>query len=136
MAGFSLLPFPGGVEAVAEKVQQHAGDVLRVEFDRRDVRIEGSLQRDVEALILRAGAVVGEVQGFLGQIVQVDRAPLTRCAARMFQHGPDNAVGAPAMLDDFAQVARERGAEIVDIGAGVLVQRGESRRGGFLEFSQ
>src|SRR6516165_5320415 len=38
----------GGVEAVAEQVQEHAGHLLRRQLDRCDSRIEIAFQRDVE----------------------------------------------------------------------------------------
>jgi len=67
-----------GVEAVAEQVQENPRDVLRVDLDRRDAFAEIPFQRDIEALILRAGAVVGEVQRLIDQRVQIDHAPLAR----------------------------------------------------------
>ena len=38
--------------------------------------VEVAFQRDVEVLVLGAGAVIGEVQRLLDQRVEVDRAPL------------------------------------------------------------
>ena len=67
-----------GIEAVAEQVQQHPGDVLRVDLDRRDPVAEVAFQRDVETLILRARAVIGEVQRLLDQRVDVDRRAARR----------------------------------------------------------
>ena len=86
--GASAVPraLVGRVEPVAEQVQQHPRHVLRVDLDRRDAVAEIAFQRDVEALILRARAVIGEVQRLIDQRVEIDRAPLARCAARMFQH--------------------------------------------------
>ncbi len=40
------------------------------------VAVKVALQRDVEALVLRARAVIGEVQGLLDQRVEIDRAAL------------------------------------------------------------
>jgi hypothetical protein len=45
----------GGVEAIAEQVQEDAGDLLRRPFDRCDGTVEIAFQRDVEARILGAG---------------------------------------------------------------------------------
>ena len=101
--------FVGGVEAVAEQVQQHPRHVLRVDLDRRDAVAEVAFQRDVETLILGARAVIREVQRLIDQRVDVHRAPLARCAARVFQHGLHDAVGALAVLGDFLQVAGQRG---------------------------
>ena len=38
--------------------------------------VEVAFQRDVEALILGAGAVIGEVQRLIDQRVEIDRPPL------------------------------------------------------------
>src|SRR6516225_8446243 len=51
----------GGVEAVADEVQEHAGHLLRRQLDRRGRGVEIAFQGDVEARILGAGAVIGEV---------------------------------------------------------------------------
>ena len=40
----------GGVEAVADQVQEHAGHLLRRQLDRCDGGVELALQGDVEAL--------------------------------------------------------------------------------------
>jgi hypothetical protein len=42
-------------------------------------------QRDVETLVLGARAVIGEVEGFLDQAVDVDLAALAAGAARVLQ---------------------------------------------------
>ena len=87
-----------GIEPIAEQVQEHPRYILRVHFDRRDPVAEVSFQRDIETLILGAGAVIGEVQRLIDQRVEIDRPPFARRAARMFQHGLDDAVGAFAVL--------------------------------------
>src|SRR5258708_6458971 len=42
----------GGIEAVAEQVEENASHILRHQFYRRDGRREIALQRDVEILVL------------------------------------------------------------------------------------
>ncbi len=74
--GAVALALGGGVEAVAEQVQEDARDVLRDQLDRRDGGGEIALQGDVEALVLGAGAVIGEVQRLLDQRVEIDLAAL------------------------------------------------------------
>src|ERR1051326_6137330 len=49
----------GSVKAVAEQVQEDAGDILRHDLDRRQLRVEIALHRDVEPLILSARAMKG-----------------------------------------------------------------------------
>ena len=73
------LALGGGIEAVAEQVEEDPGHLLRHQLDRREAAVELALQRDVEALILGAGAVIGEVQRLLDQRVEVDRRGARRC---------------------------------------------------------
>src|SRR6516165_7294060 len=79
--GVAVLPLAlvGGIEAIADQVQTDAGDVLGDKLDRSDRVGEISL-RDVEARILGAGTVIGEVQGILDQAVEID-APTFAAAA-------------------------------------------------------
>ena len=49
----------GGIEPVAEQVQEHAGDLLRCQLDRSDGGVEIAFQRDVETRILCPRAVIG-----------------------------------------------------------------------------
>src|SRR5262245_43678675 len=55
------MALPGGVEAVAKQVEEDTGNVLRHDLDQLGLRCKIALQRDVEVLILRAGAVICEV---------------------------------------------------------------------------
>src|SRR4030095_3865053 len=55
----------GRVEGGAQQVQKYAGDVLRHDLDRRKFGIEVPFHRDVEALIVRTGTVIGEVERLL-----------------------------------------------------------------------
>ncbi len=61
VSAFDLLPVRG-VKAVADQVEQDAGELLREDFDGAGGRVEILLQRDVEARLFRAGPVIGEVQ--------------------------------------------------------------------------
>ena len=67
---------------------------------------EVALERDVEVLILRARAVIGEVQRLLDQRIDVGLLPVAGAAARMRQHALDDAVGALAVLGDLARGCR------------------------------
>src|ERR1700704_997152 len=90
----------------------------------------------LKTLILRAGAVIGEVQRLVDKRVEIDRATFAAAAARMFQHAPDDAVGALAVLSDLLQIACKQLHRIVDLSAGILVQRSDARPGDFLQFIQ
>src|SRR5271165_5146986 len=87
------LAFGRRVKAVCEQVEENAGDVLRDYFDRGNRRLEIAFERDVELLVLGAGAVIGKVERLLDQIVEVDHAMLAALAARMLEHALDDAVG-------------------------------------------
>ena len=93
-----------------------------------------ALQRDVEALILGPGTVIGEVQGFLDQAVEIDTATLAAAATRMFQHALDDIVGTSSVLGDFFEVAGEHLDRFVDLGTLVVVQCSDRRGGGLLQF--
>ena len=123
----------GRVKAVAEQVEEDAGDVLRHQLDRFQRRIEFLLQGDVEALIMGAGAVIGEVQRLLDQGVEVDLPALAADAARMLQHALDDVVGALAVLGDLFEIAGQHLDRLVDLGARVFVEGREGRRGDLLQ---
>ncbi len=59
------LALGSGIEAVAEQVQSNSRNVLRYQFDRSDVAGIISVERDIEALILRPATVIGEVECFI-----------------------------------------------------------------------
>ena len=54
----------------------------------------------------------------------------------MFQHRLHDAVGTFAVLGDLLQVAGQHGRDVLDLCALLFGQRGEARRGGFLQFAQ
>jgi hypothetical protein len=127
------LALGGGVEAVAEEVEQHPRHLLRRQLDRGDGRSEITLQRDVEVLVLGAGAVIGEVQRFFDKRIEIDLTALAAAAARMLEHALDDAIGAPPVLGDLFEIAGQRRDNFVDIGAFVFRQPGDRRCGGLLQ---
>src|SRR6185437_16024251 len=70
----------GGVEAVADQVEEDAGDILRNQLDRCDRGGEIALQGDVEILVLGAGYVIGEVEVVLDEGVEVGGLALAAAA--------------------------------------------------------
>src|SRR5262249_37142496 len=97
------LPLRGGVESIAEEVEEDPGDVLRHHLDRLDVLIEVALKRDVEGLILRTRTVISEIERLLDQRVEIDALAIAAAAARMQQHAAHDAVGAPSVLGDLRE---------------------------------
>jgi len=116
--------FGSGIEAIADQVQQDPGDVLRHDLDRCKVPVEVAFHRDVEALILGAGAMIGEVERLFDERVDVGRLPITAAAARMRQHAFDDPVGAAPVLGDFAEVPGEHLDDFIDLGVRFLIERG------------
>ena len=122
----------GGVEAVAEQVEKHAGHFLRRQLDRCGGGIEIAFQRDVEARILGARTVISEVERLLNKGIEIDRAALARHPARVLQHALDDAIGAPAVLGNLFEIAGQHRDDFVDIGALVFGQPGNRRCRGLL----
>ena len=88
------------------------------------VGIEARSQRDVEARLLGARAVIGEVEALLDQGVDVDRPLLARALARMQQHVLDDGIGALAVLHDLFEVALAAcRSDLVDLAARLVVER-------------
>ena len=95
-----------------------------------------ALQGDVEARILRAGTVIGEVQRLLDQRVEVDYPALTADTPRVFEHALDDAVGALAVFGDLVEVAAQHLDDLVDRGAFVVAEGRHRRRCRLLQFQQ
>ena len=66
------------------------------------------LQRDIEALLLGPRAVIGEIEAFFDQGVDIDEPVLTRTFARVQQHVLDDGIGALAVLHDLVEIALQR----------------------------
>ena len=119
----------GGVEAVAEQVEEDARHLLRCHLDRREAGLEIALQGDVEVRVPRPRAVIGEVQRLINEGIEIDSPALARDAARVLQHRLDDIVGALAVLGDLVEIAGQHLDRLVDLHTRVLVERGDGRRG-------
>ena len=62
-----LLTFGCGIEPIADQVDEDPIDLLGDDCDLADVSVVFPFKRDVEVLVLSAGTVVSEVQGFIDQ---------------------------------------------------------------------
>jgi hypothetical protein len=60
-----------GITRVRYEVDKNAADVLRYDLERLDRRVEIFLDGDIEGRILRAKAVISQVDGFLEELVDV-----------------------------------------------------------------
>src|SRR5215467_1804320 len=129
-----LLAFGSCIEAIAEKVETDAGDVLGDEFDRSYGLGEISFQRDVEARILRPATVIGEVQCLLDQTVEIDTATFAAAAAGMLQHALDDAIGAASMLGDLFEIAGQHRYRLVNLSMLFVAECSDYRCRGLLQF--
>ena len=66
-----------GVEAVRDQVEKNPCDFLRKDVYLASRRIEGSLQPDVEPLLLGAGTVIGKIDSFIDEGIDIDRPVLS-----------------------------------------------------------
>src|SRR5215470_2191094 len=96
-----------GIESVADEVEEHASELLRYDVNGCEITVEVVLQCDAKVRILRTGSVIGEVEGLLGERVQIGRLPIVAAATRVLQHASDNTVGAAAVLDDLRHVSSQ-----------------------------
>jgi len=82
-----------------------------------------TLSTGAEALVLGAGAVIGEVEGLIDQRVEINLLPITATPARVLQHALDDAVRPPSVLGDLVEIARQHRDRVIDLGAGAVLQR-------------
>ena len=87
------------------------------------VGIKRLFQRDIEALLLGPRPVIGEIEAFLDEGVDIDGPMLTRAFARVQQHVLDDGIGALAVLHDLVEIAPQRIRQFVDLAA-PLYRRG------------
>jgi hypothetical protein len=80
-----------------------------------------------------ARAVIGEVERVLDQCIDVSRLPVVAAAARMRQHALDDAIGPAPVLGDLGKIAGQHLDDCVNLGAGVLAERGHGRLGRLLQ---
>src|SRR3954469_10399071 len=118
------LPFRRRVEPVRDQVQENPRDLLRIEIGLPGLRIEVLRERDVEAGLLRPGAMVGEVHALLDDGVEVRRPPLPGSLARMQQHVLDDRIGALAVLNHLFQVALQHLGQLLDLFPDAVAESG------------
>src|SRR5215471_9757467 len=93
-----LFTFSRRIEAVGDQIQESPRDFLRVHIDLTGGRIKEPLHIDLEALLLCASTMIGEIEALLDECVDVDGPMLARTFARVEQHVLDDGVGTPAVL--------------------------------------
>ena len=66
------------IEAIGNEIEEYPRDLLRKEISLAGRRVERALQRDVESLFLGTRAVIGQVEAFLDDGIDIDRPVLAR----------------------------------------------------------
>ena len=95
------------IKAVGDQVQESPCDLLREDIDFAGGRIKGPLHSDLEALLLGAGTMIGEIEALLDERVDIDQPMFARSFARMQQHVLDDGVGALAVLNDLVEIVAQ-----------------------------
>ena len=67
--------------------------------------------------------MIGEVEAFLDDGVDIDKPVLARAFARVQQHVLDDGIGALAVLHDLVEIALQRIRQFVDFSARFIVER-------------
>ena len=110
------------VEAIGDQIKQSPRDLLREHIDLPGSRIKGFLQRDIEALLLGARPVIGEIEALLDEGVDIDGPVFARALARMQQHVLDDRVGALAVLHDLVEIALQHIGNLADLCSQLVVE--------------
>ena len=80
--------------------------------------------------------MIGEIQRFFDQRVEVDALPVAAAAAGMGKHALDDVVGALAVRNDPLEIVGQRFDDLIDFAALAFVERRDRRRDRLLQFVQ
>ena len=109
-------------------MRQRPRDLLREQIDLTGGRVKIPFQSDIEALLLGARSVIGEIEALLDQGVDIDRPVLSRPLTRMQQHVLDDRVGALAVLYDLVEIALQHIRNLADLRTQLAVEVRASER--------
>ena len=110
------------VEAVGDEVEQRPRNLLREQINLASGRVKGPFEGDIEALLLGPCPVIGEIEAFLDESIDIHWSVLSRALSGMQQHVLDDCVGTLAMLHDLVEIALQRIGDLVDLGAPFVVE--------------
>ena len=102
------------IKAVRDQVQESPCDLLREYIDLASGRIKGPLHSDLEALLLGASTMIGEIETLLDEGVGVNQPMFARSFARVQQHILDDGVGALAVLHDLVEIVAQGVSQFSD----------------------
>ena len=74
--------------------------------------------------------MIGEVESFVDERIEIHFPALAAPSARMIQHASNDPICPPSVFDDFFEVAGQHLHRVLDLDAGVLVEGCDGRRGG------
>ena len=117
-----------GQQSIRDQVQQDAGDLLGKSLHLTSGGIKRSLQRNLETLLFGAGSMVGKIEAFLDDRIDVDRPTFAGAFARMQQHVLNDRVRALAVLHDLFEVVAKDIGQFRDFFTRFLVGRQPSER--------
>src|SRR5215475_6642224 len=103
-----------GIKAIRDQIEKDAGDFLRKHLDHTGLRVKITLQRDIELRRFRARAVISEIEALIHECIDVGTAMLAASCARMQEHVFHDGIGAPAMLDDLAEIFFQGAGQVID----------------------
>ena len=85
------------------------------------VRIKRPLQRDIEALLFGPCPVIGKIEAFLNESIDIDGPVFARAFARVQQHILDDGIGALAVLHDLVEIAAQCVCQFINFSARFIV---------------
>src|SRR3984957_2303697 len=103
------------IGTIRNQIQKDARNLLRTQIDHSGRRIKGSLQLDVELLLLRSRAVVRKIEAVFNDGVDLHRAAFARSFTRMQQHVLDDGVGTLPVLDHLLEISLQHLRQFVEL---------------------
>ena len=109
------------IKAIGNQIEQDPCDVLWEHVGFAGRGIKRPLQRDIEALLFGPRPVIGEIEAFLNESVDIDGPVFARAFARVQQHVLDDGIGALAVLHDLVEIAAQCVRQFVNFSARFIV---------------
>src|SRR5262249_11089949 len=110
------------IKAIRNEVEEDARNLLWIEIGLAGSRIKRSLQGNVEPLFLGPGTVIGEIEAFVDDGINIDWPVLARALARVEKHVLDDGISALAVLHDLLEVTTQHVHELGQLITGLSVE--------------
>src|SRR5689334_16242911 len=115
VTSLSLLALDCCVKAIRDKIEKRPRYLSREQINLPDAGVKRLFQFDGETSRLGSFAVVGTVQAFIHESIDVAQSMLPGTLTRMKQHALDDRVGTLAVLHDFLKVAAQHVGQLFDL---------------------